>query len=110
MTAMLTVSVASAIGTTAPSARPARSSGKLVRRVAEQKREHDRQPDGPPVGESERGADHHPGDLTESAAGEAVQGGAQGDGTERTALGRQLMVRCPACASIAAQASIPQGV
>ena len=50
--AMLSVSEASAIGTTAPNASPARSSGRLVRRVAEEERERDRQRDGPELREA----------------------------------------------------------
>ena len=60
--------------------------------VAEEEGEADGEGDGPQVGEAERGPDRHPGDLADRAAGEAVQGGADGDGGERRPLGRQRVV------------------
>ena len=82
MTAMLTVSVASAIGTTAPSASPGAQQREAREAVAEQERERDRERHRAPVGESERGADHHARDLTHCASGEAVERGAEGEGAQ----------------------------
>ena len=90
--AMLSVSEASAIGITAPSARPARSSGRLVRRVAEDEGEGDREGDGRQVREAGRGADRHPGDLADRAAGQAVQGRGDRDAGQRAPLGRHRVV------------------
>ena len=61
-------------------------------RVAEEEGERDRERDRPQVAEPERGADRHPGDLADRTAGEAVEGGADGDAGEGAALGRHLVV------------------
>ena len=50
--------------------------------VAEEERERDRQRDRRPVAPAQRGADDHAQDLADRAAGQAVQGGGDGDAGE----------------------------
>ena len=61
-------------------------------RVPEEARQADGQRDRPEVGEPERGADQHAEDLTDRAAGQAVQGGAERDAVQFAARRRHRVV------------------
>ena len=71
-------------------ARPKQRQGRQA--VTEQERQRDGQRDGGEVRETQRGADRHAGDFADRAAGQAVQGGRDGDARKRSTRGRHLVV------------------
>ena len=79
ITAIETVSAASATGNAAASAMPDAEQRHHRQRVAEEEREHDGERDRLPVAPAERGTDDHAEHLADRAAGQAVHGGAEGD-------------------------------
>ena len=83
ITAMETVSDASAIGTTARERHAGAQQRQARERVAEEEGERDGERDRLQVGPAERGADDHAEHLADGAAGEAVHGGAEGEPVER---------------------------
>ena len=71
------VSEAKASGTTRRRGNPARKSGTIVRRVAEDEGKQNRRDDGGAVAPAECGADNHAEHLSDRAPGQAVHGCAE---------------------------------